>query len=123
MYALENHIASMLHKIGVPVNSAGFRYIKEALIMVSYDVEFLNKGITKRLYPEIAYKFNTTPNRVEAAIRRAIATAWEKCGYENVYAALEYTVPEYINSEYIKKPRNSQFLAMASERLRFKYVI
>ena len=32
--------------------------------------------ITKSLYPKIAMKFNTTPSRVERAIRHAIEVAW-----------------------------------------------
>ena len=44
---------------------------------VRNDIEMLN-SITKILYPTIAKQFQTTPSRVERAIRHAIEVAWSR---------------------------------------------
>ena len=40
--------------------------------------------IRDRLYPTIAEKYNTTPSRVERAIRHAIELAWDRGNVETV---------------------------------------
>lgn len=51
-------------------------------MMAVEDMNMLN-SITKILYPTIAKNHQTTPSRVERAIRHAIEVAWEpwKDGY------------------------------------------
>lgn len=44
-------------------------------------------SVTKRLYPEVAKRFETTDKQVERAIRNAIETAWLK-GNSNTLAAI-----------------------------------
>ena len=39
--------------------------------------EILN-SITKKLYPDVAELYTTTPSRVERAIRHAIEVAWDR---------------------------------------------
>lgn len=44
-------------------------------------------AVTKRLYPEVARRFETTDKQVERAIRNAIETAWVK-GNPDTLAAI-----------------------------------
>ena len=67
----------MIHDIGVPAHIRGYQYLREAIQMSVKDMDMLG-SITKTLYPEIAKKYETTPSRVERAIRHAIEVAWNR---------------------------------------------
>lgn len=71
---LETRVTNILHEIGVPAHIRGYHYMREAIMMSVNDMDVLNY-ITKELYPSIAKKCNTTPSRVERAIRHAIEVA------------------------------------------------
>ena len=77
VYDLETKVTNILHEIGVPAHIRGYHYMREAIIMSVNDMDVLNY-ITKELYPSIAKKCNTTPSRVERAIRHAIEVAWNR---------------------------------------------
>ena len=83
-------------------------------MMVINDIDVINQ-ITKQLYPEIARKFNTTPSRVERAIRHAIEVAWGRGQTDVVESIFGYTV-----SASKGKPTNSEFIAMISDKLRLE---
>jgi len=72
---LEALVTNIIHEVGVPAHIKGYQYLREAIIMVVNDIDVINQ-ITKSLYPRIAFKYNTTPSRVERAIRHAIEVAW-----------------------------------------------
>lgn len=72
---LEALVTNIIHEVGVPAHIKGYQYLREAIMMVVNDIDVINQ-ITKSLYPKIALKFNTTPSRVERAIRHAIEVAW-----------------------------------------------
>ena len=72
---IETEITNIIHEIGVPAHIKGYLYLREAIKMVIDNVELLG-AVTKELYPSIAKKYNTTPSRVERAIRHAIEVAW-----------------------------------------------
>ena len=55
------------------------------------NVELLG-AVTKELYPSIAKKFNTTPSRVERAIRHAIEVAWSRGKVDAINQLFGYTV-------------------------------
>ena len=78
------------------------------------DIDVINQ-ITKSLYPKIAYKFNTTPSRVERAIRHAIEVAWGRGQQEIVEKIFGYTI-----SASKGKPTNSEFIAMIADKLRLE---
>ena len=71
--------------------------------------------VTKILYPEIAYKYNTTPSRVERAIRHAIEVAWGRGNPTDVENIFGYSI-----SANKGKPTNSEFIAMISDKLRLE---
>ena len=72
---LEALVTNIIHEVGVPAHIKGYQYLREAIMMVVNDIDVINQ-ITKSLYPKIAFKFETTPIRVEIAIRHAIEVAW-----------------------------------------------
>ena len=64
-------ITDLLHNLGIPSHVRGYQYIKEGILIV-YHSNNQMAYITKDVYPEIARKYDTTPTRVERAIRHAI---------------------------------------------------
>ena len=111
---LEALVTNVIHEVGVPAHIKGYQYLREAIMMVINDIEVINQ-ITKQLYPEIARKFNTTPSRVERAIRHAIEVAWGRGQTDVVESIFGYTV-----SARKGKPTNSEFIAMISDKLRLE---
>ena len=112
---LEQDVTDMIHEIGVPAHIKGYQYLREAIMMTVNDVDMLN-SITKVLYPTIAKKFQTTPSRVERAIRHAIEVAWSRGRMETLDALFGYTV-----NNGKGKPTNSEFIALIADRIRLQY--
>lgn len=111
---LEALVTNIIHEVGVPAHIKGYQYLREAIIMVVNDIDVINQ-ITKSLYPKIAFKFNTTPSRVERAIRHAIEVAWGRGQQEAVENIFGYTI-----SAAKGKPTNSEFIAMIADKLRLE---
>lgn len=112
--SLEAEITNIIHEIGVPAHIKGYLYLREAIQMVVNDVELLS-AVTKELYPSIAKKYNTTPSRVERAIRHAIEVAWSRGQVDTINRIFGYTVHNDKG-----KPTNSEFIAMVADKLRLK---
>lgn len=108
---LESVVTEVLHEIGVPAHIKGYQYLREAIIMTIKDMDTIN-SVTKILYPEVARKFDTTPSRVERAIRHAIEVAWDRGDLETLQKFFGYTV-----SNVKGKPTNSEFIAMIADCL------
>ncbi len=113
-YDLETKVTNILHEIGVPAHIRGYHYMREAIMMSVNDMDVLNY-ITKELYPSIAKKCNTTPSRVERAIRHAIEVAWNRGKVDAIDALFGYTV-----NNHKGKPTNSEFIALIADRLRLE---
>ncbi len=115
VHDLEKDVTDMIHEIGVPAHIKGYQYLREAIMMSVEDTEMLN-SITKILYPTIAKKFQTTPSRVERAIRHAIEVAWSRGRMETLDALFGYTI-----NTGKGKPTNSEFIALIADRIRLSY--
>ena len=111
---LEALVTNIIHEVGVPAHIKGYQYLREAIMMVTNDIDVINQ-ITKQLYPEIANKYRTTPSRVERAIRHAIEVAWGRGQTDTVENIFGYTV-----SAQKGKPTNSEFIAMIADKLRLE---
>ncbi len=115
MRNLEQDVTNMIHEIGVPAHIKGYQYLREA-IMMSVDDPAMISSITKILYPTIAKRFQTTPSRVERAIRHAIEVAWSRGKMETLDALFGYTIDTGKG-----KPTNSEFIALIADRIRLSY--
>lgn len=112
---VESDVTNIIHEVGVPAHIKGYQYLREAIILCINDTEMLN-SITKILYPTIAKKFQTTPSRVERAIRHAIEVAWNRGKMDTIDELFGYT----INAEK-GKPTNSEFIALIADKIRLEY--
>ena len=72
---LEVVVTELMHEMGIPAHVKGYQYLRDAILRVLAD-ENLTGNITKELYPKVAAKYDTSPDRVERAIRHAIELAW-----------------------------------------------
>ena len=109
---MERQVTAIIHEIGVPAHIKGYQYLRESIIIAVNDMDVIN-AVTKVLYPEVAKRFNTTPSRVERAIRHAIEVAWDRGDLETLQKYFGYTV-----SNAKGKPTNSEFIAMIADRIR-----
>jgi len=109
--SLEATVTEVIHEIGVPAHIKGYQYLREAIILTINDMEVIN-AVTKILYPAVAKKFNTTPSRVERAIRHAIEVAWDRGDLDTLQKFFGYTI-----SNIKGKPTNSEFIAMIADCL------
>jgi len=109
---LEVEVTRMIHQMGVPAHVKGYQYLRDAIVSVVLNVSLLG-AVTKELYPMIAVKYQTTPSRVERAIRHAIELAWDRGNVDFMNRFFGYT----INVDR-GKPTNSEFVAMVADKLR-----
>jgi len=109
-------ITKIMLEIGIPVHYKGYLYLRDAITMVAEQIELLG-SVTKVLYPRIAEKYETTPSRVERAIRHAIETACSRNTPESLKEIFGHTV----NTDSEKfKPTNSEFIALIADKIRVK---
>ncbi len=109
----ETTITKVLHELGIPSHIKGYQYIKEGIKMI-YDNDKLIGNITKKLYPNLADKYQTTSSRVERAIRHAIEVGWSRSNWKLTEDLFGQSV------DFDKaKPTNSEFLVTLADWLRF----
>ncbi len=111
---LEMEVTRVIHEVGVPAHVKGYQYLRDAIMLVVEEINFLG-AVTKELYPTIALKYDTTPSRVERAIRHAIELAWDRGDLDRINRFFGYTV----NLDK-GKPTNSEFIAIIADRLRLE---
>ena len=112
--SIESLVTSIIHEIGVPAHIKGYQYLREAIIIAVNDMDVIN-AITKVLYPQVAKTFQTTPSRVERAIRHAIEVAWDRGDLDTLQRFFGYTV-----SNTKGKPTNSEFIALIADKLQLQ---
>ena len=108
---LDEKITAVFLSVGIPAHIKGYHYLREAIRMVFYKPELISH-ITKELYPGIAKRFNTSPSKVERAIRHAIEVSWTRGKIENVNKLFGFNV--YGKNE---KPTNGEFIALVADKL------
>lgn len=112
---LETDVTNMIHEIGVPAHIKGYRYLRDAIMMCVEDMNNLNY-ITKILYPTLVKKHQTTPSRVERAIRHAIEVSWNRGRTDMLDDLFGYTIDAGKG-----KPTNSELIALIADKIRLDY--
>ena len=109
--SLDEKITSIFLSIGIPAHIKGYQFLREGIKMVIDRPDSIS-SITKVLYPGIADRFETTPSKVERAIRHAIEVAWTRGRIENINEIFGYNI--YSKND---KPTNGEFIALIADRL------
>ncbi|MDF9410062.1 sporulation transcription factor Spo0A [Pelotomaculum isophthalicicum JI] len=108
---LDTDVTNVMHEMGIPAHVKGYHYLREAVIM-AYNNTSLVGALTKELYPMVAKRFNTTPSKVERAIRHAIQLACDRGNVKMIHNVFGYTM----NIER-GKPTNGQFISVIADKL------
>lgn len=111
---IEREVTQILHKLRIPPHFKGYTYLREAILRCVADPSLVNE-VTKKLYPQIAAKFDTTRHRVERSMRFAIETASERGELDYLYQIMGYTVDERKG-----KPTNASFIAKIADQIRLQ---
>lgn len=108
----ELKISDALHNLGVPSHISGYGYIRDGVLMILNNDKKVGL-VTKKIYPELANKYETTPSRVERAIRHAIEISWDRGDVDLMNNFFGHSV------QYDKgKPTNSEYLNTIADRIR-----
>ncbi len=108
---VDEKISEIFISIGIPPHIKGYGYLREG-IKLTIEKPYVISSVTKSLYPHIAAKFQTTPSKVERAIRHAIEVAWNRGRIEAINAIFGTRI--YLGTE---KPTNSEFIALVADKL------
>lgn len=108
---LEEKITNIFITVGIPAHIKGYQFLREAIKMAIDNPDIIN-SITKKLYPSIAERFETSSSKVERAIRHAIEVAWNRGKIENINSLFGIRV--YSNNE---KPTNGEFIALVADKM------
>lgn len=108
---LEERITNVFLMVGIPPHIKGYQYLREGVKMAIEKPEVIN-NITKKLYPQIGVKCQTSPSKVERAIRHAIEVAWNRGRLDNINSI--FGVRAYNQNE---KPTNGEFIALIADKM------
>lgn len=108
---LDERISNIFVSVGIPAHIRGYQFLREGIKLAVENPPIIN-SITKSLYPSIAERFDTTPSKVERAIRHAIEVAWNRGKIENINGV--FGVKVYNSSE---KPTNGEFIALLADKM------
>ncbi len=109
--SLDEKISRIFINIGIPPHIKGYGFLREGVKKAVENPEIIN-NITKKLYPSIGEKYNTTASKVERAIRHAIEVAWNRGRIESINSILG--VRAYVGQE---KPTNGEFIALVADKM------
>ena len=111
-------VTKHIKAVGITANIRGYHYLREAILLVHDNFDLMSQ-LTTGLYVSVAKKYNSTPQRVERAMRHAIETAWNKGNIEILEDFFGYTILDTKG-----KPTNGEFIAMLADKLNteLKYV-
>ena len=111
MKQIDEKISYIFMTVGIPAHIKGYKFLREAIKLSITDPNIIN-SITKKLYPNIATKYDTSASKVERAIRHAIEVAWNRGKIENINSLFGVTV--YSSNE---KPTNGEFIALVADKM------
>lgn len=112
--SVDERVTNLFLSIGIPAHIKGYHFLREAVFMVIHDRQIIGR-ITKELYPGIARKFDTTPSKVERAMRHAIDVAWSRGRLDSANSLYGCKVlsPD-------DKPTNGEFIALIADKVGMK---
>lgn len=108
---IEEKITNIFITVGIPAHIKGYQFLREAIKLAIANPEIIN-SITKKLYPAIAEKYDTSASKVERAIRHAIEVAWNRGKIENINNL--FGIKVYSSNE---KPTNGEFIALVADKM------
>ena len=112
MKKYERETCTILRRLGVPEHLSGFTCLLAAVELAVEDPMLLHH-MMGRLYPAVAQRCCSTPQRVERVMRHAIEAAWSLCDPEILLRYFGTAVDPARG-----KPANAEFIARISNGVR-----
>ena len=111
LHSLDERVSTIFINIGIPPHILGYKYLRDGVRIAVEKPSIVNQ-ITTALYPAIALANDTTPSKVERAIRHAIEVAWNRGKMENINSLFGVKVfgPH-------QRPTNSEFIALVADKM------
>lgn len=100
-------LRELLLNLGISKHTRGYSYLFESILLYA-STPYL--PVSNVIYPQIAEKFNSTPSRVEHAIRYTITKGLDNLAPDDI----KHFFGNSINF-YKSKPTNAEFLALCAE--------
>jgi two-component system response regulator (stage 0 sporulation protein A) len=110
----EQFITGLIISMGIHPNTAGYRYLREAVIISMENIPSHNL-LTKHIYASIAANHNTTAKNVNRAIRGAIDRACKK-----VWNSEGHNKKTVIDFNCKTKPTNAQVITLLADKAKHK---
>jgi len=114
LFNQEAIVTDLLHTLGIPSHIRGFQYIRDGILLMYNSVTPISY-ITKDIYPELSRRYDTTPSRVERAIRHAIEVSWTRGDVDLMDEIFGNSLN--LNRD---KPTNSEYMSTISDRLKVR---
>lgn len=111
-FVVEDFTENLLRELGVSQALLGFNYMVYAINLVVDDEEYIN-GVTTKLYPAVAKKFDTTAPRAERAMRHAVEKTFDNGDYDLLVKIFGGGI-----SKFGGKVTNSEFIAGCAREVR-----
>ncbi|MBP3620049.1 MAG: sporulation transcription factor Spo0A [Clostridia bacterium] len=108
---LDEKISNIFISIGIPAHIKGYQFLREAVKLAVEEPEIIG-SITKKLYPTIAERFETSSSKVERGMRHAIEVAWNRGKIENINNIFGLKI--YNRNE---KPTNGELIALIADKM------
>lgn len=108
---LDEKISNIFISIGIPAHIKGYQFLREAVKLAVEEPEIIG-SITKKLYPTIAEKFETSSSKVERGMRHAIEVAWNRGKIENINNLFGFKI--YSSND---KPTNGELIALIADKM------
>lgn len=108
---LDEKISNIFISIGIPAHIKGYQFLREAVKLAVETPEIIG-SITKKLYPTIAERFETSSSKVERGMRHAIEVAWNRGKIENINSLFGLKI--YNSNE---KPTNGELIALIADKM------
>ena len=108
---LDEKISNIFISIGIPAHIKGYQFLREAVKLAVEKPEIIG-SITKKLYPTIAERFETSSSKVERGMRHAIEVAWNRGKIENINSLFGLKI--YSSNE---KPTNGELIALIADKM------
>lgn len=109
--SVDERLSNIFIRFGIPPHIKGYQYLREAIKLSIVHPEMVS-SVTKTLYPTVSQTYDTTPTRVERAIRHAIDVGWER------------RMPDALNSLFgvklfskTERPTNSELIALVADKI------
>ncbi len=107
-------VEEQLRRLGAPANPTGYLYLRDAILLVMEDRQFLN-ALTGRLYPAVAQLHHTSASAVERALRIVLEALWRRGDRRELARFFPY-----VAGDVQGRPSSGEFIATLADYFAYR---